>query len=273
VPNDCRLAPDGDCVVVITGPNMAGKSTYLRQTALIALLAHCGAFVPASAARIPLLDRLFTRIGASDDLRRGQSTFMVEMTETAAILARATERSLVVLDEIGRGTSTFDGLSIAWAVAEYLATNPKARPKTLFATHYHELTDLADSLPGVINAHVAAREWKDDIIFLRKIVPGRSDRSYGIQVARLAGLPATVVSRAKEILTGLERDELSRGGRPTLSGAASDPQTRQLGLFAAAERGPDHLRERLTAIDINSTTPLQALSVLEELKTLAGESQ
>jgi DNA mismatch repair protein MutS len=273
VPNDIDLDGAGKQLVILTGPNMGGKSTYLRQAALIPLLAQVGSFVPAREAKVPIVDRIFARVGASDNIARGQSTFMVEMQETANILHTATSRSLVVLDEIGRGTSTFDGLSIAWAVAEYLATNPKARPKTLFATHYHELTDLADSLPGVINAHVAAREWKDDIIFLRKIVPGRSDRSYGIQVARLAGLPATVVSRAKEILTGLERDELSRGGRPTLSGAASDPQTRQLGLFAAGERRPDHLRERLTGLDINSTTPLQALSVLEELKKLAGEPQ
>jgi DNA mismatch repair protein MutS len=271
VPNDIDLDGAGKQLVILTGPNMGGKSTYLRQAALIPLLAQIGSFVPAKDAKVPIVDRIFARVGASDNIARGQSTFMVEMQETANILHTATSRSLVVLDEIGRGTSTFDGLSIAWAVAEYLATNPKARPKTLFATHYHELTDLADSLPGVINAHVAAREWKDDIIFLRKIVPGRSDRSYGIQVARLAGLPATVVSRAKEILTGLERDELSRGGRPTLSGAASDPQTRQLGLFAAAERGPDHLRERLTALDINSTTPLQALAILEELKTLLDQ--
>ena len=273
VPNDIDLDGAGKQLVILTGPNMGGKSTYLRQAALIPLLAQIGSFVPAKEAKVPIVDRIFARVGASDNIARGQSTFMVEMQETANILHSATSRSLVVLDEIGRGTSTFDGLSIAWAVAEYLATNPKARPKTLFATHYHELTDLADSLPGVINAHVAAREWKDDIIFLRKIIPGRSDRSYGIQVARLAGLPSSVVVRAKEILTGLERDELSRGGRPTLSGAASDPQTRQLGLFAAADRGPDQLRERILTIDINSTTPLQALAVLEDLKKLAGESQ
>jgi DNA mismatch repair protein MutS len=182
-----------------------------------------------------------------------------------------------VLDEIGRGTSTFDGLSIAWAVAEYLASNPKARPKTLFATHYHELTDLADSLAGVVNAHVSAREWKDDIVFLRKIVSGRSDRSYGIQVARLAGLPGGVVARAKEILRGLERDELSRGGRPTLSGTAGDPRTDQLGLFAApagerVEPGPvqdDAVKSRLKAIDVDGTTPRQALELLAELKKLA----
>ena len=168
---------------------MGGKSTYLRQTALLCVMAQAGSFVPAREAKIPLVDRIFARVGASDNIARGHSTFMVEMQETANILHTATSRSLVVLDEIGRGTATFDGLSIAWAVAEYLATNPKVRPKTLFATHYHELTDLADATPGVVNFHVAAREWKDDIIFLRKIVPGRSDRSYGIQVARLAGLP------------------------------------------------------------------------------------
>jgi DNA mismatch repair protein MutS len=195
---------------------------------------------------------------------------MVEMQETANILHTATSRSLVVLDEIGRGTSTFDGLSIAWAVAEYLATNARARPKTLFATHYHELTDLADLIPGVVNAHVAAREWKDDIIFLRKIVPGRSDRSYGIQVARLAGLPAVVVARAREILSGLERDELSRGGRPTMSPSAGDPHTSQLGLFAAPESGSDSaLTQRLKEVDVNATTPLQALALLEELKKMA----
>src|SRR3982750_1096485 len=179
-----------------------------------------------------LVDRIFAGVGASDNMARGHSTFMVEMQETANILHTATSRSLVVLDEIGRGTATFDGLSIAWAVAEFLATNPRGRPKTLFATHYHELTDLADATPGVVNFHVSAREWKDDIIFLRKIVPGRSDRSYGIQVARLAGLPPAVIARAREILGALERDELRGGGRPSVSGTASAPQ-RQLGLFQA----------------------------------------
>ena len=190
VPNDVTLNGSTSQLVVLTGPNMGGKSTYLRQTALLCVMAQAGSFVPAREAKIPLVDRIFARVGASDNIARGHSTFMVEMQETANILHTATSRSLVVLDEIGRGTATFDGLSIAWAVAEYLATNPKVRPKTLFATHYHELTDLADATPGVVNFHVAAREWKDDIIFLRKIVPGRSDRSYGIQVARLAGLAA-----------------------------------------------------------------------------------
>ncbi|HMB82301.1 MAG TPA: DNA mismatch repair protein MutS, partial [Vicinamibacterales bacterium] len=195
VPNDITLNGGASQLVILTGPNMGGKSTYLRQTALLCVMAQAGSFVPARDAKMPLVDRIFARVGASDNIARGHSTFMVEMQETANILHTATSRSLVVLDEIGRGTATFDGLSIAWAVAEFLATNAKVRPKTLFATHYHELTDLADATPGVVNFHVSAREWKDDIIFLRKIVPGRSDRSYGIQVARLAGIPAGVIAR------------------------------------------------------------------------------
>ena len=293
VPNDIDLNGTTRQLVILTGPNMGGKSTYLRQTALLPLLAQIGSFVPARDAKIPIVDRIFARVGASDNIARGQSTFMVEMQETAAILHASTSRSLVVLDEIGRGTSTLDGLSIAWAVAEYLAGNPKARPKTLFATHYHELTDLADSMPGVVNAHVSAREWKDDIIFLRKIVPGRSDRSYGIQVARLAGLPPEVITRARHILAGLERDELSRGGRPTLSGAANDPRSPQLALFSrptdvetadleAANLEADlqvrlskrdnELSKKLRAVDIDETTPRKALELLAELKKLAGET-
>ena len=295
VPNDIDLNGSSRQLVVLTGPNMGGKSTYLRQTALLPLLAQIGSFVPAKDAKLPIMDRIFARVGASDNIARGQSTFMVEMQETANILHTASSRSLVVLDEIGRGTSTFDGLSIAWAVAEYLATHAAVRPKTLFATHYHELTDLADVLPGVINAHVAAREWKDDIVFLRKIMPGRSDRSYGIQVARLAGLPSAVTARAKEILDGLERDELSRGGRPTLSGAAGDPRSSQLGLFAKPADGGDLARDparqqgavvpsrdvhssrddvlarRLAAMDLDDTTPRQALELLAELKNLAED--
>jgi DNA mismatch repair protein MutS len=268
VPNDVDLNATARQLVILTGPNMGGKSTYLRQTALLPVLAQIGSFVPAKDAKVPIVDRIFARVGASDNIARGQSTFMVEMQETAAILHAATSRSLVVLDEIGRGTATFDGLSIAWAVAEYLASNPKARPKTLFATHYHELTDLADSLPGVVNAHVAAREWKDDIIFLRKIVPGRSDRSYGIQVARLAGLPSEVITRARHILAGLERDELSRGGRPTLSGSADDAQSPQLTLFAEGSTVDNEIATRIRDIDIDETTPRQALELLAELKKL-----
>ena len=272
VPNDIDLNGSTRQLVILTGPNMGGKSTYLRQTALLPLLAQIGSFVPAKDAKLPIVDRIFARVGASDNIARGQSTFMVEMQETANILHTASSRSLVVLDEIGRGTSTFDGLSIAWAVAEYLATNDKARPKTLFATHYHELTDLADALPGVVNAHVAAREWKDDIIFLRKIMAGRSDRSYGIQVARLAGLPSTVITRAREILGGLERDELSRGGRPTLSGSPGDAKTDQLGLFASPSSGVEadnDVVRRLKELDVDETTPRRALELLAELKKIA----
>src|SRR4051812_12249915 len=265
VPNDITLN-GGTCqLIVLTGPNMGGKSTYLRQTALLCLMAQAGSFVPARSAKVPLVDRIYARVGASDNIARGHSTFMVEMQETANILHTATSRSLVVLDEIGRGTATFDGLSIAWAVAEYLATNPRVRPKTLFATHYHELTDLADATPGVVNYHVAAREWKDDIIFLRKIVPGRSDRSYGIQVARLAGLPKAVIDRAREILGALERDELTRGGRPSVSGTPGDPQ-RQLGLFQTIAPPDDVVREKIAAIDIDRMTPMEALTFLAEIK-------
>ena len=263
VPNDINLNATTSQLVILTGPNMGGKSTYLRQTALLAVMAQSGSFVPARDAKMPLVDRIFARVGASDNIARGHSTFMVEMQETANILHNATGRSLVVLDEIGRGTATFDGLSIAWAVAEYLATNT-ARPKTLFATHYHELTDLADATPGVVNFHVAAREWKDDIVFLRKIVPGRSDRSYGIQVARLAGLPAAVIERAREILGALERDELTRGGRPSVSGTTMDPQ-RQLGLFQS-QPADDRLRERLSGLDVDRMTPMEALALLADLK-------
>ncbi len=269
VPNDTSLDGAAQQVVILTGPNMGGKSTYLRQVALIALLAHVGSFVPAKRAKIPVIDRVFARVGASDNIARGQSTFMLEMQETAKILHTATSKSLVILDEIGRGTATFDGLSIAWAVAEHLATNPRARPKTIFATHYHELTDLADSVPGVVNYHVVAREWEDDIIFLRKVEPGRSDRSYGIQVARLAGLPPETVKRAKDILTGLERDELSRGGRPSFSTSGrkhTADQVEQLGLFRAPPVSHTRLVDRLQATDVDRLTPLDALTLLTELK-------
>ncbi|MCB1092496.1 MAG: DNA mismatch repair protein MutS, partial [Verrucomicrobiae bacterium] len=209
VPNDTALEPERARLILITGPNMAGKSTYIRQVALITLMAQIGSFVPAKSAEIGLVDRIFTRVGASDDLAKGQSTFMVEMNETAVIVNSATDRSLVILDEIGRGTSTFDGLSIAWSVAEHLHDTIRAR--TLFATHYHELTDLATSREGVQNYNVAVREWNDRIIFLRQIVPGAADRSYGIQVARLAGLPDAIISRAKAILEKLEAGEVASG--------------------------------------------------------------
>jgi DNA mismatch repair protein MutS len=202
VPNDTTLDGENLRLAIITGPNMAGKSTYIRQVALIVLMAQIGSFVPAESAEIGLVDRIFTRVGANDNLARGQSTFMVEMNETSNIVNNATQRSLVILDEIGRGTSTFDGLSIAWSVAEFLHDKIKAR--TLFATHYHELTKLAEDRPGVCNFNVAVREWNEQIIFLRKIIPGGADKSYGIQVARLAGLPKEILDRAKDILAHLE---------------------------------------------------------------------
>lgn len=217
VPNDTRLSCSGEQVALITGPNMAGKSTYIRQVALIALLAQLGCFVPARSARIGWVDRIFCRVGASDELSRGHSTFMVEMSETANILNNATARSLIVLDEIGRGTSTYDGISIAWAVAEHLHGKGASGPRTLFATHYHELTRLADTLPRLRNWTVAVREWQDEIVFVRRVVPGAADRSYGIQVARLAGMPAEVVARAREILGGMEQG----GGLPA---AAAMPE-------------------------------------------------
>jgi DNA mismatch repair protein MutS len=269
VPNDTLLDGTQRQLVILTGPNMGGKSTYLRQIALIGIMAQAGSFVPAREAKLGLVDRVFARVGASDNIARGQSTFMVEMQETANILHAATSRSLVILDEIGRGTSTFDGLSIAWAVAEHLATNRRARPKTLFATHYHELTELADTLPGVVNAHVAAREWRDDIVFLRKVVPGRSDRSYGIQVARLAGLPAAVIGRARSILDALEHDALARGGRPTVAKAGADAR-QQLGLFETpAPR--ETVTRRLKDLDLDRLTPLEALTLLADLKKEIGE--
>ncbi len=268
VPNDVYLDGAGSQLVILTGPNMGGKSTYLRQVALLAVLAQTGSFVPARQAKLAIADRIFARVGASDNIARGASTFMVEMQETATILHAATRRSLVILDEIGRGTATFDGLSLAWAVAEHLASPAGRRPKTVFATHYHELTDLADSVPGVANFHVAAREFKDEIVFLHKIVAGRSDRSYGIQVARLAGLPPAVVRRAAEILASLEQDELARGGRPTLSGAPRTPQE-QLGLFQPAATHP--AVDALRATDLERLTPLDALNLLAELKKRAEE--
>jgi DNA mismatch repair protein MutS len=240
IPNDTFLDDQGHRLLIITGPNMAGKSTYMRQVAQIVLLAQMGSFVPAGEATVGWVDQIFTRVGALDNLSAGQSTFMVEMTETATILHNATPRSLILLDEIGRGTSTFDGLSIAWAVAEHL--HDQIRSRTLFATHYHELTDLALVFPGVQNLKAVVREWNDEIIFLRKIVEGGTDRSYGIQVARLAGLPPPVIQRAKEVLEQLERWELNQAGRPRLADPPrplrGEPQPSQSWLFAPPESPP-----------------------------------
>jgi DNA mismatch repair protein MutS len=264
VPNDLSMGEGAPRLYVLTGPNMGGKSTFLRQTALLVLMAQMGSFVPAREAKLGLVDRIFTRVGATDHILRGQSTFMVEMQETAHILRHATRRSLVLLDEVGRGTATFDGLSIAWAVAEHIAREGAPGAKTLFATHYHELTDLAADLPGVGNLHVSAREWKDGVVFLRKIEAGGSDRSFGIQVARLAGLPASVVVRAKQILDNLERTEFDREGRPRLAHSDEPPAAgRQLPLFSGQDEAA--LAE-LRRVDVNSLTPLDALALLAEIK-------
>jgi DNA mismatch repair protein MutS len=275
IPNDVKLDREQAQVLIITGPNMAGKSTVMRQVAISVIMAQAGCFVPAKSARIGLCDRVFTRVGASDNLARGHSTFMVEMIETANILHHATRRSLVVLDEIGRGTSTFDGLSIAWAVAEHLHDRTGAR--TMFATHYHELTDLAREKPRVQNCSIAVREFEGKVIFLRKLIAGAASRSYGIEVARLAGLPPEVLARARELLKNLEAGEFDEAGRPRLARRATGPvkpvpvptvDTSQLGLFAEpraprpADAAADGVLAALDAFSVDTTTPLEALAAI-----------
>jgi DNA mismatch repair protein MutS len=265
VPNDLLLDLNNNRLLIITGPNMAGKSTYIRQVALIVLLAQIGSFVPAAKARIGVVDKIFTRIGASDNLTRGQSTFMVEMSEMAAILKNSTCRSLVILDEVGRGTSTFDGLSIAWAVAEYIHDFEGRGIRTLFATHYHQLTDLAATKDGAKNYNIAVKEWGEKIIFLRKIMEGGTSRSYGIEVARLAGVPQELIIRAKEILQNLEKGEFDEIGMPRIArGLNINKNIRpQLNLFMESE---DKIISELKSMDISSMTPLEALNKLAELK-------
>jgi len=258
VPNDTVLDQQDNRCLIITGPNMAGKSTYMRQVALIAILAHLGSFIPAKQGEISLLDRVFTRVGASDDLATGQSTFMVEMNEVAYILNHATPKSLVILDEIGRGTSTFDGLSIAWAVVEFINNLKRIGCKTLVATHYHELTELEGKLDGIKNYHVAVQRLGEDINFLRKIAPGKTDRSYGIEVARLAGLPTEITDRAKEILQNLEKNETAESKSPA---ETNEKTLQQLSLFPMEQ---ELVLNELGAVDLASTTPLQALNLLYE---------
>lgn len=270
VPNDIHLDGEQNKVMIITGPNMAGKSTYIRQVALLVLMAQIGSFIPAKEAFIGTVDRVFTRVGASDELSRGQSTFMVEMNETSNILNNATERSLIILDEVGRGTSTFDGISIAWAITEYIYHHIRAR--TLFATHYHELTELALLFPGIVNFNVAVKEWGDEIIFLRKIIEGGTDKSYGIHVARLAGIPREIIQRARIILNNLEAATLDVNGKPKFAPvkvAAQDKKITQLKLFAAKQ---DMVIEEIKKLDTSKLAPLDALIKLDELKKkLEGE--
>ncbi len=267
VPNDTSVNDTTEQILIITGPNMAGKSTYIRQVALIVLMAQIGSFIPAAEASIGIVDRIFTRVGASDELAKGQSTFMVEMIETANILNNATPKSLIILDEVGRGTSTFDGVSIAWAVAEYIHNNPQSQARTLFATHYHELTELEFSLERIKNYNIAVKEWNDKIIFLRKIVKGGTDRSYGIHVAQLAGLPQEVITRATEILSSLEMTTIIEEGKPTLSTIKPQniPKPIQLTLF---ESSSHRVVDELKKIDLNKLTPLEALNRLSEFKKM-----
>jgi DNA mismatch repair protein MutS len=270
IPNSTHLDNDTEQLIILTGPNMAGKSTYLRQVGLIVLMAQLGSFVPARRAVIGVTDKIFTRVGASDNLAGGESTFLVEMNETANILNNATPRSLVLLDEIGRGTSTFDGLSIAWAVAEHLHNSVRVAAKSIFATHYHELTELALILPRVRNYNVVVKEWGDNVVFLRRIEAGACDHSYGIQVAKLAGLPESVIGRAKEILSNLEANELAADKTPKLAqhhNSESDSREKQIDMFAKTER---RLQEMLSGLDVNAITPVEALLKLDELKKLAN---
>jgi len=270
VVNDTRMVTSREQLLIVTGPNMAGKSTFLRQVGLIVIMAQMGSFVPAASAEIGLVDRVFTRVGASDNLAAGESTFLTEMVETANILNNATPRSLILLDEIGRGTSTFDGLSIAWSVAEFIHETPRIAAKTIFATHYHELTELELVLPRVRNYNVAVKEWGDRIVFLRKIVPGGCDHSYGIHVAQLAGLPRPVILRAREILANLESGSLDPDKGPRLAHhrVETERPVEQLNLFAELEKS---LREELKKLDPNQLTPLEALNKLEELRQLAAD--
>ncbi len=268
VANDTFLDNQTDQIIILTGPNMAGKSTYLRQVGLVVLLAQMGSFVPAKKVTIGVVDKIFTRVGASDNLAGGESTFLVEMNETANILNNATPNSLILLDEIGRGTSTFDGLSIAWAVAEYLHNSPKLAAKSIFATHYHELTELALILPRVKNYNVAVKEWGDHIVFLRKIVEGGCDHSYGIQVAKLAGLPAPLINRAKEVLANLEEDELTKNNIPKLALSKNShlpTAEKQLSIFEQQER---ELRSEIQNLKLDEMTPRDALNKLYELKKM-----
>ncbi|MEP7319914.1 MAG: hypothetical protein ABI921_14260 [Panacibacter sp.] len=276
ITNDIILNPEEQQVIILTGPNMSGKSALLRQTALITLMAHMGSFVPASSAKVPLTDKIFTRVGASDNLSGGESTFMVEMNETASIINNVSQRSLILLDEIGRGTSTYDGISIAWSIVEFLHGSAAA-PKTLFATHYHELNELENKLPRVKNYHVTNKEVGNKIIFLRKLAPGGSTHSFGIHVAKMAGMPPELIERANEILKQLEEKHVDDGaannGTPKVENTRnsikkiSAPQM-QLSIFDAHSETFDNIRTMLETFDINRLTPVEALMKLSEIKGL-----
>lgn len=276
VPNDVYLDTEKQQVMMITGPNMAGKSALLRQTALIVLMAQVGCFVPAERAKIGLVDKIFTRVGASDNLSQGESTFMVEMTEAADILNNVSPRSLVLFDELGRGTSTYDGISIAWAIVEYLHEHPKAHARTLFATHYHELNEMEKNFPRIKNYNVSVKEVDGKVIFLRKLVRGGSEHSFGIHVAEIAGMPRSIVKRAQVILKQLEADNASVGsaGKPTAEKLAENRDGVQMSIFQLDDPVLSQVRDEILGLDINNLTPVEALNKLNEIKKIVtGRSQ
>jgi DNA mismatch repair protein MutS len=273
ISNDVYLDNDSQQIIMITGPNMSGKSAILRQTALISLMAQIGSFVPATRAELGLVDKVFTRVGASDNISSGESTFMVEMNETASILNNLSDRSLILLDEIGRGTSTYDGISIAWAIAEYLHENPKAKAKTLFATHYHELNEMTHKFERIKNFNVSVKEVGTKILFMRKLVPGGSEHSFGIHVAKLAGMPPQVLSRAEMMLKELESSHNMAGGKQKMKSKVKEAvssSNMQLSFFQLNDPVLEQIREELVSIDINTLTPVEALMKLNEIKKLTG---
>ncbi|NMD15801.1 MAG: DNA mismatch repair protein MutS, partial [Bacteroidales bacterium] len=273
IPNDVVLNPNNQQIIILTGPNMAGKSAFLRQTALIVLMAQIGCFVPAQKATIGIVDKIFTRVGASDNISLGESTFMVEMNETASILNNISDRSLIILDEIGRGTSTYDGISIAWSIVEYLHNHPLFKPKILFATHYHELNEMARIFPRIKNYHIAVREVGNQVVFLRKLMPGGSEHSFGIHVARMAGMPLKVIERATELLETLEnsRNSNSLASSAEKSSKQSSLEGVQLSFFQLDDPLLLKLKDEIHRIDINTITPVEALMKLHQLKKLLGE--
>ena len=270
VPNDVYLDTEKQQIMMITGPNMAGKSALLRQTALIVLLAQIGCFVPAESAKIGLVDKIFTRVGASDNLSLGESTFMVEMTEAADILNNVSPRSLVLFDELGRGTSTYDGISIAWAIVEYVHEHKGAQARTLFATHYHELNEMEKHFPRIKNYNVAVKEVDGKVIFLRKLTPGGSEHSFGIHVAEIAGMPRSIVKRANEVLKQLEADnaEVGSAGRPKVENIDNGNDGMQLSIFQLDDPVLSQVRDEIIGLDINNLTPVEALNKLNEIKKI-----
>jgi len=267
IANDVLLDNESQQIIMLTGPNMAGKSALLRQTALISLMAQMGSYVPAKSAELGLIDKLFTRVGASDNISQGESTFMVEMNETASILNNLSNRSLILLDEIGRGTSTYDGISIAWSIAEYLHEH-QGKPLTLFATHYHELNEMAESFERIKNFTISIKETKDKIVFLRKLIPGGSEHSFGIHVAKMAGMPSSLIKRAQIILTELEQSDRSDLSKEALKSAKEEMQ---LSFFQLDDPVLSQIRDEISNIDINSLTPVEALFKLNEIKKVIGK--